>query len=212
MAKRGPVKVPFTLHLSWIFVHLKHAENCQALPESVKGVVLRGDNVKDDNGHRAEFAKQGASASQVAAAENSWVHVTSSGIAEMTRTRLPTTVDKTTTQAKTENIGIYFKNQRFHLKEIFWATCWRGLLWEEGGWEEVLLKQHREKTVFGMSICPPKSTPLLVRMCGRHQDGWKARPCGTDVENWKKKHRSGRTDPFLNHIDMGCTQRRRSGS
>ena len=39
------------------------------LLENQESVVLRGDNVKDDNGYRSVLTDQGASASQLAAAK-----------------------------------------------------------------------------------------------------------------------------------------------
>ena len=49
--------------------HLKNAELVKHLQKYKGRVVLRGDNVKDEEGYRAVFADHGASASQVAAAK-----------------------------------------------------------------------------------------------------------------------------------------------
>ena len=49
--------------------HLKNAELVKHLQQYKGRVVLRGDNVKDEEGYRAVFADHGASASQVAAAK-----------------------------------------------------------------------------------------------------------------------------------------------
>ena len=48
--------------------HLKHAELTKYLQMCKERVVLGRDTVKDDNGYKAVFTEQGASASQVAAA------------------------------------------------------------------------------------------------------------------------------------------------
>ena len=49
--------------------HLKNAELAKHLQKYKGRVVLRGDNVKDEEGYRAVFAEQDASASQMAAAK-----------------------------------------------------------------------------------------------------------------------------------------------
>ena len=49
--------------------HLKNAELVKHLPEYMERVVDQGDNLKDEEGHRAVFTEQGASASQMAAAK-----------------------------------------------------------------------------------------------------------------------------------------------
>ena len=48
--------------------HLKHAELTKYLQKCKERVVLGRDTVKDDDGYKAVFTEQGASASQVAAA------------------------------------------------------------------------------------------------------------------------------------------------
>ena len=57
-----------------------------------------------------------------------------------------------------------------------------------------------------MSLRSPKITTVLFYKCGRYQDGWKERNSGSCVANSAKRHLSGRTDPLLNQVYMGCTQ------
>ena len=49
--------------------HLKNAELAKHFQKYMERVVLLGDNVKDEEGHRAAFTAQGASMSQMAAAK-----------------------------------------------------------------------------------------------------------------------------------------------
>ena len=49
--------------------HLKNAELAKHLQKYKGRAVLCGDNVKDEEGHRAVFTEQGASGSQMAAAK-----------------------------------------------------------------------------------------------------------------------------------------------
>ena len=63
----------FILHHLMYMCHLKNAE-LEAKHQKYKGrVVLRGDIVKDDSGSYAVFAEQGSSASQMTAAQMSWI-------------------------------------------------------------------------------------------------------------------------------------------
>ena len=50
--------------------HLKHAELHQEVQKYKGRVVFRGDQVKDETGYYAVFTEQGASASQMAAANS----------------------------------------------------------------------------------------------------------------------------------------------
>ena len=58
-----------TVHLANLadLCHLKNVELATHLQNYKWRVVLLGDNVKDEDGYKALFAEQGASASQMAA-------------------------------------------------------------------------------------------------------------------------------------------------
>ena len=58
-------------------------------------------------------------------------------------------------------------------------------------------KNKGTHTIFGMSFCPPKITTILVRLCGRHQDGYEGQKSGTGVEKSSKRHRLGRSDRVI---------------
>ena len=59
---------PCILQTSWLFDFWKNAELAKHLQKYKGRVVLRGDNIKDEEGYRAVFAEQGASASQMVGA------------------------------------------------------------------------------------------------------------------------------------------------
>ena len=108
-------------HLNWSEL-AKHLQTCRGR------VVLQGDNVNDDDGHKAVFTEQGGSAVKWEAANTLSGHdlqitrygrrtqrrspsvhtsaqVRSSKIAKVDSERMPSSMDTTTTQSKTRTVG-----------------------------------------------------------------------------------------------------------
>ena len=120
-AKKYGISVHFTSLMD--LCHLKDSELEKHLNTYKGRVVLRRDNVKDDRGCKAVFTEQGASASQVAATNlgdelpglrkppmqcqptHRRICQKPPQILAIARERMPTRVDTTIAQSKTETLG-----------------------------------------------------------------------------------------------------------
>ena len=135
-------------------------------------------------------------------------HVRSFHAVAIARRRAPTSVDKTPCHPVGDrNNGTRLKRQWFvFLERNLDGHPLAGLL-SERRLEEVFLRPNGRKSQnLGVSLRSPKITTVLFRICGRYQDGWKERYSGSCVEKSANRHLSGRTDPMLNQVYMGCTQ------
>ena len=209
--------------------HLKNAE-LEAKHQKYKGrVVLRGDIVKDDSASCAVFTEQGSSASQMTAAKVMDIIFRLPGCAGQAADAV-----SAYTQVKMEDApncskfpnrnvqtfgfvyydtnglkrGPVWKTQSFFLSENLYGHLLAGLLWERQfdkiilmyGWEKVSklgmsLFVHRDKGLFSSVYVDD------IKLAGKKQNidpMWKVLNKEVDL---------GEPTSFLDHVDLGCTQR-----
>ena len=82
-----------------------------------------------------------------------------------------------------------------------------GLLWENVIWENPIEIRFGESFQLGMSLCSSWKRIILICVCGWHQIGWKETQHWSDVESTHQRSWCGRTNTFLDHVYLGCTQR-----
>ena len=208
--------------------HLKNAE-LEAKHQKYKGrVVLRGDIVKDDSGSYAVFTEQGSSASQMTAAKMMDIISRLPGCDGQAADAV-----SAYTQVKMEDAQKLLKIQKSECPDIWirlprhkWPKSWSsmedpvvplernlyghplaGLLWKrqfekillKHGWEKIpnweCLFFHREKGLF-LSVYVDD-----IKLAGKKQNldpMWK--PLNKEVD-------LGEPTSFLDHENLGCTQR-----
>ena len=140
--------------ISYDLCHLRHADSAKHLQKYKGRVVIRVDN---NDGYKAVFTEQRASASRMAAArfldiiarlptmagaakqdttKNASTGVGRSQIAEIAGERMPTSMNTTdTSQSMTETRGYPLKNQSFSLDETFSVILWQDCFGKED-WKE----------------------------------------------------------------------------
>ena len=208
--------------------HLKNAE-LEAKHQKYKGrVVLRGDTVKDDLGSYAVFAEQGSFVTQMTAAKSNGCHNGYQDAQDKQRTQY-----QRTSKSKWKMHHRYCEIPKSECPDIgirppkhTWPKSWSsmedpvvplernlyghplaGLLWErqfekillKHGWEKVsnweCLIVHRQKRLF-LSVYVDD-----IKLAGKKQNiepMWKLLNKEVDL---------GEPTSFLDHVQLGCTQR-----
>ena len=211
--------------------HLKNSELEPQFQKYKGRVVLRGDIVKDDSGAHAVFAEQGSPASQMTAAKVMDVISRPPGCAGQAADAI-----SACTQVKIEDAPQLLKIPksecpyiRIRLPKHQWPTSWSsmedpvvplkrnlyghpltGLLWERQ-FEKVLLEHGWEKKTTNwecLFVNREKGQFLSVfvdekKLAGKKQNidpMWKVLVKGVDL---------GEPTSFLDHVQLGCTQRER---
>ena len=85
-----------------------------------------------------------------------------------------------------------FEEIEVPLERKRYGSSLAGLLWERK-LKEAVLTQVWEKFQLGVVLMSTQITTILVRLCGRHQDGWR------DTQMWDlfvKGHRPESSEPF----------------
>ena len=208
--------------------HLKNAE-LEAKHQKYKGrVVLRGDIVKDNSGSYAVFTEQGSSASQMTAAKI--MDIISRLLAAMTSSRrsislYPSKNGRCSQIVENSKLGVsrHLDSSTTHKWPKSWSSMedpvvplemnlyghpLAGLFWErqfekillKHGWEKIpnceCLFVHLEKGLF-LSVYV-----YDIKLAGKKQNldpMWQLLNKEVDL---------GEPTSFLNHVYVGCTQRR----
>ena len=191
--------------------NLKNAELAKHLQIYKARVVLREDNVKDEEGYRTAFAEQGGSASQMAAAKFLDTISKLPGMAGETSDAVSAYTQEKMTEAlrllrlpKGECPEIWIRNpprQRpkgwdkiddpvFLLERNFYGHPLAGLLWESK-FEEVIFEKGWEKVTTWecLYLRAQKNRIILTCLCGRYKNDWKEAEHGPYVENSADKNR-----------------------
>ena len=208
--------------------HSKNAE-LEAKHQKYKGrVVLRGDVVKDDSGSYAVFTEQGSSASQMTAAKIMDIISRLPGCdgqaADAVSAYTQVKMEDASKMTENSKIGVsrHLDSLPRHKWPKSWSSMedpvvplernlyghpWAGLLWERQfekillkyGWEKIpnweCLFVHREKRLF-LSVYVDD-----IKLAGKKQNldpMWKLLNKEVDL---------GEPTSFLDHENLGCTQR-----
>ena len=202
--------------------HLKNAE-LEAKHQKYKGrVVLRGDIVKDNSGSYAVFTEQGSSASQMTAAKIMDIISRLPGcdgqaadaVSAKTKVKMAD-AHKLLKIPKSECPDIWIrlprhkwpKSQLFFLKRICTIIFLAGLLWERQ-FEKILLEHGCEKIPNWECLFVHREKGLFLSVyVDDVKIGWKKQNLDPMWKLLIKEVDLGEPTSFLDHENLGCTQR-----
>ena len=173
---------------------------CETSPDVQQQCCALTYKEKNDNEHRAAFTQQSATDSQASSGKILDTSLWLSRTARQTndhnnacrdllacwayKTRMPTSMDKTITQSKTETLGHHWRINVSFKKYLYGHPFARITLGKKIG----------------------RCTIVLVYMWTPSKIGWDGKK-GTSVDKSRKRRRSGRCNPWLSQVFLGCTQR-----